>query len=55
MKEAKILIGILPLLYVAIACGLWLQEFKLLSGVMMAFSFLFGLLVIGIIVNSERK
>jgi hypothetical protein len=55
MKEAKILISTLPLIYVALAYVLWMQDAKVMSCILITLSVLFGCLVIGIIVNSERK
>lgn len=55
MKQAKIIIGLLPLAYVLISYGLWIQNFRIMAGITFGFSVIFGMLVIGIIANSERK
>jgi hypothetical protein len=55
MKEVKLLIAVLPILYTALAYLFWQQDAKIMACIMITLSFLFGCLVIGVITNIERK
>lgn len=54
MKESKIIISTLPLIYAFMGYMFWVQQYHVMAAIMVILSVLFALLVIGIIANLKN-